>query len=286
MKPCISINVFFDDTFTVPVNEQIRRVADAGFTHIDMNFWDWSHSPDSPFKKDNWRDWIRFIGTSAARMGMTFTQSHAHVYNFYNFDKDNPHEEQILRSIEGTGMLGIRWVVLHPSQRADWAEEGSLQKMMDENTDYFRRLADYAADFNCGIALENMSSSQSGLTTASQLCELIDRIDRNNVGACWDTGHANLAHQDQSASIHTLGSRLHALHIADNYGVHDDHMPPYFGTVDWPSVVAALHDIAYDGDFTFESHNLVRKMPDSCGTEALRLNYQIGKSLVALEETL
>ncbi len=161
MKACTSINVFFDSEFQASVQEQMRRAADGGFRHVDMNFWDWSHSEKSPFKQPDWRRWVEGIGAAARRMGLTFTQAHAHVYNFYAYEPENPHEEQIRRSIEGAGMLGIPWVVLHPSQRPDWEEADSLDRMIEENAAYFRGLAAYAQQFGVGLALENMSFAGS-----------------------------------------------------------------------------------------------------------------------------
>lgn len=280
MRPCTSINVFFDSRFQTSVQEQMRRTADGGFRHVDMNFWDWSHSEDSPFKQPGWKRWVEEIGEAAKRMGLTFTQAHAHVYNFYSCARDNPHEEQIRRSIEGAGMLGVPWIVLHPSQRPDWEEAGSLDKMIEENAAYFRELAVYARQFGVGLALENMNHAKNGLTTASQLCRLIDAVGMPNVGACWDTGHAHLVGQDQAASLRELGGRLHALHVADNNGAFDEHMPPFFGGIDWPPILAALRDIDYDGDFTFEAHNIVRRVPDACQADAIRLLHQIGTVLV------
>lgn len=53
MKPCTSINLFFDASFKAPVSAQIERCARAGFEHPDMNFRDWSRSDASPFEAHN-----------------------------------------------------------------------------------------------------------------------------------------------------------------------------------------------------------------------------------------
>ena len=279
MQPCKSLNVFFDSEFLVDVEVQLQRVVDAGFTHLDMNFWDWSHDSRSPFKQNGWEAWVERIGAAAMRAGAVFTQAHAHVYNFYHFPAGNEHEEQIRRSIVGAGMLGIPWIVLHPSQRPDWEEPDSLGKMMADTVEYFRREAELAAQCGTGLALENAGRPASGLTTAELLCELIDRVGMPNVGACWDTGHANLMKQDQPASIRVLGPRLHALHIADNGGEKDDHTMPFVGQIDWFPITDALRGIRYDGDFTFEAHNFVRRMPESCKADALKLMFRVGTVL-------
>lgn len=279
MQPSTSLNVLFDANYRMDVVSQMEKVVNAGFTRLDMNFWDWSHDAGSPFVQDNWRDWVERIRTVAENMNARFTQAHAHVYSFYAHDMESRHAEQVRRSIIGAGMLGIPWVVLHPSQRPDWESEHSLSRMIRENTAYFRRLAHLAAEWHTGLALENMSSLSKGLPSAELLCELVDAIDLPNVGACWDTGHAHLSGQDQPGAIRALGSRLHALHIADNLGQQDDHTMPYLGNIDWPPIAEALHSIAYDGDFTFEAHTLIRRVPESCKESALRLLYQTGLSL-------
>ena len=51
-------------------------------------------------------------------------------------------------------------------------------------------------------------------------------------------------------------------------------------TTDRPPVLLALREIGYEGDFTFEAHSLVRRMPAACQAEAIRLLYQIGAHMV------
>lgn len=274
MKPSMSINVFFDSTFTLPVETQIQRVYDAGFRHMDMNFWDWCHDPASPFRQDNWRQWVEGIAKKAQSLNVKFTQAHADVFNFYTGDQTR--YEMYLRSLEGAAMLGIPWVTFHPSPRPDFSPE-TEQEILRENVEYFRPLVEIAEKRQVGIALENM---RNNIRSAAQLNRLVDALDSRYVGICWDTGHAHIAGQDQPASIREMGHRLHALHVQDNDGVSDHHMPPHFGTIEWPSLMAALREINYPGDFTFESHMLVRKMPEGSKATALHLNYTIGAELV------
>lgn len=283
MKPCKSINCFYDPEFRDDVTEQIRRVADGGFMHLDMNFWDWSHDPRSPFMQDDWREWVKRIACEAERCRVTFTQAHAHVYNFYQFDRDSVHERQILRSIEGAGMLNIPWIVLHLSGKPGYAEteEGRAEYFAD-NVAYIRDKCEYALKYNVGIAIENMRLNNA--STAEDLAKIIDAVNMPNIGACWDTGHGHIAGQDQYSSIRTLGHRLHALHIADNHGETDEHTVPFIGNIDWYAVVKALKEINYPGDFTYEGHTLVRNLPEPCKNAGLRLMVSIGEYLCSLAE--
>lgn len=273
MKVSTSINVFFDDTFQVPVREQIQRVYDAGFRRMDMNFWDWCHDPASPFRKDDWRGWVGRIAEKAQSLNIAFTQAHADVYNFYTGDASR--HEMYLRSIEGAHLLGIPWITFHPSGHPDFSPETEKKNIRD-NIEFYKPLVELAEKYQVGIALENMSRR---LCTAGHLIQLVDALDSPFVGVCWDTGHAHIAGQNQAESIRALGHRLHALHIQDNDGTADQHMPPHFGTIEWAPLMSALREINYPGDFTFEAHNIVRRVPDGCKADALRLLMRIGEEL-------
>ena len=274
MKVCTSINVFYDWDFIVPVEDQIQRVYDAGFRHMDMNFWDWALDPASPFRQDSWRSWVEGIAKKAQALNVKFTQAHADVFNFYTGGAER--YEMYLRCLEGAAMLGVPWITFHPSGHPDFSPE-TEKKNIKDNIEYYKPLVEVAEKYQVGIALENMSSR---LCKAEHLNQMVDALDSPFVGICWDTGHAHIAGQPQAESIRLMGHRLHALHIQDNDGVTDEHMPPHFGTIEWEPLMNALREIRYPGDFTFEAHNIVRRVPEGCKADALRLLRQIGEELV------
>ena len=281
MHPSASVNAFFDPTFRTPVEEQIQRVYDAGFRHMDMNFWDWCHDPASPFRGDGWRKWVEGIHEKAALLNVRFTQAHAHVYNFYDHPEDKALHEMYLRSLKGAAMLGIPWVTFHPSFNAEKAASEGRDAVLRDNVEFYRPLVELAGALGTGVALENMAHPDRSFATAGELCQLVDALsDAGPVGVCWDTGHAHIAGARQGDSLRTLGHRLHALHVQDNDGVSDWHMPPFFGTIDWSDLMGGLHDIAYPGDFTFEAHSIVRRVPMAARADAMRLMYVIGRTLV------
>lgn len=280
MHPSTSINLFFDPSFRISAEEQILRCRKGGYTHLDMNFWDWSHSDDSPFTSADWKNWVNRIAGFTADKGIVFTQAHAEVYNFFRCGISCRQETQILRSIEGAGMLGIKWIVLHPSGKGKRLSSSEENSVIDANAEYFTRLASVAKDNNTGLAIENLGSEEEDFNSASMLCKLTEAIDLPNVRVCRDTGHAQVMGQNQSESLTLIGKRLKALHIADNDGENDDHVPPFFGRIDWHEIMTALRQIGYSNDLTFESHNFVRKLPEGLKDDAVALQYRIGQSLI------
>lgn len=50
---------------------------------------------------------------------------------------------------------------------------------------------------------------------------------------CFDTGHANLFHDDIAADVRLLDKDLACLHVHDNKGNWDQHLIPYQGNIKW-----------------------------------------------------
>jgi sugar phosphate isomerase/epimerase len=65
-------------------------------------------------------------------------------------------------------------------------------------------------------------------------------------GFVLDTGHANLA-GDLTEIVEHIGDRLISLHLNDNDGQNDRHLPPGDGSVDWKCVAQLLATLRYTG---------------------------------------
>ncbi|MBR5219956.1 MAG: sugar phosphate isomerase/epimerase, partial [Clostridia bacterium] len=97
--------------------------------------------------------------------------------------------------------------------------------------------------------------------TGQDMVDFIEYADHPLLGACWDTGHANIEGH-QYDDIVALGYHLRALHFNDNRGHGDEHIMPYLGTMSVDEVMCGLRDIGYRGDFTFECDSSLR--PANC----------------------
>jgi sugar phosphate isomerase/epimerase len=67
-----------------------------------------------------------------------------------------------------------------------------------------------------------------------------------------DLGHCNLHGRSPAAMIRRFAARLHHIHLHDNDGRSDLHLPPGTGNIDWPAVVKALVGVGYDRTITLE----------------------------------
>ncbi len=126
-----------------------------------------------------------------------------------------------------------------------------------ENTPLFIRRFEkiYFSFDDVYFAIEN---DPMGFPLAKDVAKIIDEIKMKfqdgglRVGACIDVGHANIWEKPPEETIISLGSKIIATHISDNYGEADTHRPPGDGSINWQNVINALIQVGYNGNFTFE----------------------------------
>ena len=151
--------------------------------------------------------------------------------------------------------LGIKAGVLHAAggRGLDDAER------FDRRVKALSALTDYIKGTGFVICLENLTGAGAP-RTAEDLNAIIDAVGSDdNLGICLDTGHLNIIKnpedtiQTQHDFILAAGSRLKALHIADNDTTSDMHLMPYGrGNIAWNEVMAALKETGYSGLFNME----------------------------------
>jgi sugar phosphate isomerase/epimerase len=120
---------------------------------------------------------------------------------------------------------------------------------------------------------------------AAELAAMIDVWKEPGVGACWDFGHANFLYKDQRPALRTIGKRLKATHINDNYGSSDEHMFPFHGSVNWRAIMPVLVEIGYEGDFTYETHKEFNGLPEPIKDSLAKAGYDIALYCLSLTES-
>ncbi|MGM0125575.1 hypothetical protein IGI37_002974 [Enterococcus sp. AZ194] len=285
MRLSTSTNILFERTYEAPVDPlQCMEICQrAGYTVLDFCFHDLT-TYASDFMTDNWKAYMNRVKAKADELGIEFSQGHAVVYDFCRPEVDHQHFEEILKKcIEGAGILGIKWLVMHPSTVMDTAEP--YKDSRKENIRFFTKWCEFAKQHQVGLAIENMwdchiSPIKLYCTTAEEMVDLIDAVP--GLGACWDAEHGAIMQQNQAKALQLLGHRLKATHISDYTNVQDIHLLPYLGKTDWDEVMAAFASIDYEGDFDLEIHRYLTKMPMENVEQAIALSFQIGQSLLEL----
>lgn len=293
MRLSTSSNIVFErpDGTIASMQEMMRYAKEAGFDTLDISFYDWA-LPHSPFLTEDWRRWIDGVAEEKERLGMRFGQSHAYTYNFLDPSLSEEararEEELVLRSVECCHILGSRLCVTHPD--TDYRAARVMEASKEKNLLYFRRLLERTARFEMSLAVENMcditiAPKRKYCAYPEELLELSEAMNDARFGVCWDFEHADIMQQDQRQALLLLGKHLKATHVSDTHSATDPdymHVLPLTGKVNWKEIMQTLHEIGYDGYFSFEVNNYGCYFPDSLLPEALKLMYHVGEYLMQL----
>lgn len=277
--------------------EAIQMVAQAGFDAYDMNMCK-IHLIDTPIASDGYRDFARHLRQVADECGIVCNQAHApfptqlnknDVYNQKSFD-------MLIRSMEVASILGAKIIVVHPIKNSSSSSAKgytyepfeSRKQLYDTNIRFFKELIPYCEKFGIRIAIENMWERHpirrdvllpAICGYAEEQVQMIRDVGSEWIVACLDIGHTLICGEKPNDAIRTLASHLKALHIHDSNGYEDSHALPYSMSADWDSILRALADVGYDGDFTFEVLAF-KGYPDPLLPQAVRHMHEIGRYMV------
>jgi sugar phosphate isomerase/epimerase len=155
----------------------------------------------------------------------------------------------VQEALDFAAHIGAVHITLHPGPNrwpGVWPQ--LVQAAIDAQTQSFAELASFASTLGVQIGIENMLPGDDclpGYDDLSQIYPVLDHVP--GVGVTLDVGHLHVLGLDQAQVIRRLGSRLNHLHVHDNHGQWDEHLPVGYGTIDWGCVCQALRDIGYGG---------------------------------------
>ena len=251
------------------IQECVKMLAKAGFDAYVMSLFDMIRDPNYDFIQPDWRERAQTLRKVADEAGIACTQAHAPFPSSVGDpEKDAKLFDAIVQAMEIASILGAKVIIVHPKQHMQYA--GHAHTLRQINIDFYRSLIPYCEKFNIKVATENMWQYAPGTkcivdsacASPEEFCAYVDEIGSPWITACLDVGHVVLVNRDLPGMIRALGhDRLQALHIHDNSLDGDHHTIPYSRSMDFPSMLQALAEIDYQGDFTFEADCFYKRMP-------------------------
>jgi sugar phosphate isomerase/epimerase len=119
--------------------------------------------------------------------------------------------------------------------------------MIRQNGASFAELAERAAPHGIQIMVEHVPDRITGI---DDIRNILDRDRR--LGFHLDVGHANIGGDRLEGLLKAFADRLRHVHLSDNRGREDDHMPLGAGRIDWPRAIRLVKRAGYDGTITLE----------------------------------
>ena len=124
------------------------------------------------------------------------------------------------------------------------------------SVEMLQKVGEYAQQASIVLAPEALNRFECYLAnTMSDLKEIIDAVDHPNVGAIYDTHHANIEEKSQKRAIELIAPHLKHVHISEN-----DRGTPGKGQINWNEVFSTLKSVNYDGWLTIEAFS--RAIPE------------------------
>ena len=227
-------------------------------------------------------DFYTNLKNYAKEKGVAICQAHAPFPSSYvEEEKSEKRFWDIVCGMKNAAYLGAPMIVVHPCVHLPYDEGDNAQKLFEYNVDFYKRLIPYAREFGIKIAIENIGRV-SVTSTPERLNKLYDTLNDPVFTVCFDVGHCLLEDVDPAEAIRKLGDRLvhGCTHVHDNNGESDQHTLPFYGKVDWESVMKALADIGYEGDLNYEASGFIKDVPTDLRVDGLEFMAKVGHYLV------
>ena len=156
------------------------------------------------------------------------------------------------KALKGVSALGADLMVVHALCPYDDRDENP-DEVIALNEQFIADVADFAATYGITVCLENLPFKKHPVSSVEAVCDIVDKLNRDNLKICLDTGHAAIFDPDVAAAVRCIGNRLATLHIHDNMGASDSHLVPGDGIIDWDAFAKVLKDIGYNGVISLET---------------------------------
>jgi sugar phosphate isomerase/epimerase len=128
------------------------------------------------------------------------------------------------------------------------------------------------------ICIENTTSEMGD---PSYLRAFVDETRLTGLRFNFDIGHAHLSDFSEGErvekSLSPLRELVSSVHLHDNHGEKDEHLPPYDGTIDWPAAIKTLQSAPQT------SLPLVLELKEKTGPEAPSASEQLAAAQKALD---
>ena len=246
----------------------LRRIADAGFTHVH-----WCHQWNTDFAYDECE--VRQIGKWLREYGLRLTDLHGSAGPEKNWCSTVEYERQagvelVKNRVCMAHALGGDVVIMHIPAEPDSVHEAKaywerLRRSLDA-------VESEARPRGIRIALENLTCPG----TFDTLETLFPFYGPDYLGLCYDAGHGNVS-GDGLQRLAGLKDRLISVHLHDNDGSGDQHRLPFSGTVDWGLLARSIAGSAYAKPLSFEV--AIRGHADLCEADFLAQAHRAGLRL-------
>ncbi|MCK4278960.1 MAG: sugar phosphate isomerase/epimerase [Candidatus Thorarchaeota archaeon] len=159
--------------------------------------------------------------------------------------------------VELTSQLDANLLVVHAGSLPGDLPNNLMNRARDQLHSSLSELTKVAVDSGVIIGVENKQKSEDRelVLYADEHLEVIEAFRDQGVRAVLDIGHAHTANIELANYTHLLNDLIIELHLHDNNGISDDHLPLGAGSIDFQSFFEAAKSIDFAGPAILELKN-------------------------------
>lgn len=238
MKLSVTTDMF-NYSFNPDLDEKLALFKKHGFDYLH---WCDNWNDDVIYSKEDMRKFTEAIDDH----DLVCLDVHGTATREIRIDSGLPEYVKLLENrIQYCHIVGGDAVVVHPPSTSG----ANLEKRVHVSKQAIEAVEKLCRDTGVALAIENCSRNDHSI-----LGDYFELYDREFIGWCYDSGHANI-HGNFEQMKH-FGDRLLVTHLHDNTGEGDDHQYPGWGTIDWSDVSQWLKALDFDKPLNLEvTHN-------------------------------
>ncbi len=231
-----------------PVLEELEEIAGLGFDYLELTM----DPPQAHYSQV--RQLKEQLLAALNQHGMKLI---CHMPTFVSLsDLTNGIRQaslnEVLESLEVAAKLQPLKIVVHPGYIG-----GLGTFVIDQAIQYAKEslaaIAKKAEDLGLTLCLENMFPRTRFCVEVDEFIEVFKK--HPSLKLTLDTGHANIGSPGGKRIlqfIETLPQSIGHVHVSDNFGKDDNHLPIGAGVIKFQKIIKALKKIGYDETVTFE----------------------------------
>jgi sugar phosphate isomerase/epimerase len=144
--------------------------------------------------------------------------------------------DEIKRAIEVAEYVPFKYLIQHIGKTDEYDDP----RKFDNALSGIEHLRAFARPLGVSLLLEN---TPNDLATPEKLVEILKLLRYEDLGVCFDVGHAHMMSSVHQA-FNMLESRIRSTHIHDNMRDKDSHLWPGEGNIDWEQTIQSLRGAA------------------------------------------
>lgn len=130
-------------------------------------------------------------------------------------------------------------IVCHPVFEKFRRSKKMYSRWVEENVSFFDYLVKGVKSINAVVGIENIFEEKPNF-----LADLFENISSKRFMFCFDVGHYNRYSKASLAKwFKMLGDKICEIHVHDNFGRHDDHLPAGEGNFPFSKLIKFLDNI-------------------------------------------